>query len=256
MKEKISKLVNVYRKNGFVGFWKKLYAYVVANYLNKISFDVMLRPDHYRAEIRRMLLDRDYDRVVLWRSSFGYDVPLYQRPQHISRNLAKNGCLVLYEVTTMTDQVKTLTKRHDNLWLFNFNNLALRRLLMEELKLVRKPKYVQLYSTDWKLSVADIRFYTQSGFGFIYEYIDHISPELAGTATLPLNISQKYDYVMSHDDVYVVTTADLLYQDVVSQRGVKRLASGPGVSAGRGVSADRRSRQARRVLLRRAREVV
>ena len=95
MKEKISKLVNVYRKNGFVGFWKKLYAYVVANYLNKISFDVMLRPDHYRAEIRRMLLDRDFDRVVLWRSSFGYDVPLYQRPQHISRNLAKNGCLVL-----------------------------------------------------------------------------------------------------------------------------------------------------------------
>ena len=165
MKEKISKLVNVYRKSGFIGFWKKLYAYVVANYLNKISFDVMLRPDHYRAEIRRMLLDRDYDRVVLWRSSFGYDVPLYQRPQHISRNLAKNGCLVLYEVTTMTDQVKTLTKRHDNLWLFNFNNLALRRLLMEELKLVRKPKYVQLYSTDWKLSVGDIRFYTQSGFG-------------------------------------------------------------------------------------------
>ena len=224
MKEKISKLVNVYRKNGFVGFWKKLYAYVVANYLNKISFDVMLRPDHYRAEIRRMLLDRDFDRVVLWRSSFGYDVPLYQRPQHISRNLAKNGCLVLYEVTTMTDQVKTLTKRHDNLWLFNFNNLALRRLLMEELKQVRKPKYVQLYSTDWKLSVGDIRFYTQNGFGFIYEYIDHISPELAGTATLPLNISEKYDYVMSHDDVYVVTTADLLYQDVVSQRGVKRLA--------------------------------
>ena len=224
MKEKISKLVNVYRKNGFVGFWKKLYAYVVANYLNKISFDVMLRPDHYRAEIRRMLLDRDFDRVVLWRSSFGYDVPLYQRPQHISRNLAKNGCLVLYEVTTMTDQVKTLTKRHDNLWLFNFNNLALRRLLMEELKLVRKPKYVQLYSTDWKLSVADIRFYTQSGFGFIYEYIDHISPDLSGTATLPANISDKYDYVMSHDDIYVAVTADLLQQDVVSKRGTKRLA--------------------------------
>ena len=46
MKEKISKLVNVYRKSGFIGFWKKLYAYVVDNYLNKISFDVMLRPDH------------------------------------------------------------------------------------------------------------------------------------------------------------------------------------------------------------------
>ena len=171
-----------------------------------------------------MLLDCEYDRIVLWRSSFGYDVPLYQRPQHISRSLAKNGCLVLYEVTTMTDRVKTLTKRHDNLWLLNFNNLALRKLLMRELQQVRRPKYVQLYSTDWKLSVGDIRFYTENGFGFIYEYIDHISPDLSGTSTLPANISEKYDYVMSHDDIYIVVTADLLQRDVISKRGEKRLA--------------------------------
>ena len=233
MKEKISKLVNVYKKNGFLGFCKKLYAYVVANYFNKISLDVLLRPDHYRAEIKKMLEDDDYDRIVLWRSSFGYNVPLYQRPQHISRNLAKNRCLVLYEVTTMTDKVKTLQKRHDNLWLFNFNNLALTRLLMEALDRTRVPKYVQLYSTDWKLSVQDIGMYMRSGYGFIYEYIDHISPELAGTSSLPVNITQKYDYVMSCDDAFVVVTADLLMQDVISKRGTKRLAySSNGVDYG------------------------
>ncbi len=233
MKEKISKLVNVYKKNGFLGFCKKLYAYVVANYFNKISLDVLLRPDHYRAEIKKMLEDDDYDRIVLWRSSFGYNVPLYQRPQHISRNLAKNRCLVLYEVTTMTDKVKTLQKRHDNLWLFNFNNLALTRLLMEALDQTRVPKYVQLYSTDWKLSVQDIGMYMRSGYGFIYEYIDHISPELAGTSSLPVNITQKYDYVMSCDDAFVVVTADLLMQDVISKRGTKRLAySSNGVDYG------------------------
>ena len=224
MREKISKLINVYKKNGFLGFCKKLYAYVVANYFNKISFSVLLRPDHYRAEIKKMLEDDDYDRIVLWRSSFGYNVPLYQRPQHICRNLPKNRCLVLYEVTTMTDKVKTLQKRHDNLWLFNFNNLALTRLLMEALDQTRVPKYVQLYSTDWKLSVQDIGMYMRSGYGFIYEYIDHISPELAGTSSLPVNITQKYDYVMSCDDAFVVVTADLLMQDVISKRGTKRLA--------------------------------
>ena len=220
--ESISKLINVYKKYGFLIFCKKLYAYVVANYFNKISFDVMLHPRKYREQICQML-SSDYDRVVLWRSSFGYEVPLYQRPQHISRNLAKNRCLVLYEVTTMTDQVKTLRRRHENLWLFNFNNIALSRILMEELGKIPKPRYVQLYSTDWKLSVQDIEMYMRNGFGFIYEYIDHISPELAGTATLPLNITQKYDYVMTHDDVYVVVTADLLQQDVVSKRGTRRM---------------------------------
>lgn len=223
MNEKLSKLVNVYRKNGFLGFCRKLHAYIVANYFNKVSLDVILRPDFYRSEIQKML-DADYDRVVLWRSSFGYHVPLFQRPQHISSNLAKNRCLVLYEVTTMTDKVKTLQKHSENLWLFNFNNLALSRILMEELGRIPKPRYVQLYSTDWKLSVQDIGMYLRGGFGFIYEYIDHISPELAGTKTLPVNITDKYDYVMSCDDVYVVVTADLLAQDVISKRGTRRLA--------------------------------
>ena len=44
MKEKISKLVNVYKKYGFIGFCKKLYAYVVANYLDRISFAVLFQP--------------------------------------------------------------------------------------------------------------------------------------------------------------------------------------------------------------------
>lgn len=222
MNEKISKLVNVYKKNGFVGFCKKLYAYIVANYFNKISLSVILRPEHYRAELRKML-SADYDRIVLWRSSFGYQVPLYQRPQHISRNLAQNRCLVLYEVTTMTDRVKTFHKHSENLWLFNFNNLALSKLLMQELGQIQKPKYVQLYSTDWKLSVLDIESYLRIGFGFIYEYIDHISPELAGTKTLPVNIEDKYNYVMHCKDVYVVVTADMLAQDVIAKRGTTRL---------------------------------
>ena len=110
MKDKISKLVNVYKKYGFVGFCKKLYAYVVANYLNKISFAVFFNPGKYRRMIAEMLQNEDYDRIVLWRSSFGYQVPLFQRPQHIANNLAKNRCLVLYEVTTMTDKVKTIKK--------------------------------------------------------------------------------------------------------------------------------------------------
>lgn len=223
VREMLSKLLNVYNKYGFKIFCKKLYMYVVANYLDKISLAVMLRPGHYRAELQKML-SSDYDRIVLWRSSFGYNVPLYQRPQHISRNLAKNRCLVLYEVTTMTDKVKTLHKHSENLWLFNFNNRALSKLLMEELGKNPKPRYVQLYSTDWKLSVPDIKSYLQCGFGFIYEYIDHISPDLAGTKTLPVNIEDKYNYVMQCDDVYVVVTADLLAQDVIAQRGEKRLA--------------------------------
>ena len=232
MKEKISKLVNVYKKYGFLGFLKKLYAYVVANYFNKISFAVFFNPKKYRNLIRD-ILSGEYDRIVLWRSSFGYNVPLFQRPQHIANNLAKNNCLVLYEVTTMTDKVKTVKHFGDNIYLVNYNNILLNKILMDELAKVDKPKYIQLYSTDWKLSVENIKNYMNNGFGFIYEYIDDISPELAGTKDIPQNIIDKYNFVMENDDVYVVVTADLLREDVVSKRGEKNLVmSSNGVDYG------------------------
>ena len=47
MKEKLSKLVNVYKKYGFIGFCKKLRAYIIANYLDKISFKVMFNKKKY-----------------------------------------------------------------------------------------------------------------------------------------------------------------------------------------------------------------
>lgn len=224
MKEKFSKLENVYKKYGIVGFLKKMYAYVVANYLNKISFPLLFNSRKYREEIQGILNSSDYDRVIVWRSNFGYQVPLYQRPQHIANNFAKSRCLVLYEVTTMTDHVKIIEKFKKNLYLVNFNNVLLHKMLMEELAKIEKPKYIQLYSTDWKLSVKNIKDYMDQGFGFIYEYIDDISPELAGTKEIPQNIIDKYNYAMSNKDVVVVTTADLLRQDVISHRGDANLA--------------------------------
>ncbi len=224
MKDKMSKLVNVYKKYGFGGFYKKLYAYVVANYLNKISFAVFFNRGKYHRMIAEILRNEDYDRIVLWRSSFGYQVPLFQRPQHIANNLAKNRCLVLYEVTTMTDKVKTVKKLSDRIFLVNYNNILLNRILMQELAKIQKPKYVQLYSTDWKLSVKQIEDYISKGFRFIYEYIDDISPELAGTKEIPKNIVDKYEFAMSHEDVFVVVTADMLLQDVIAHRGEKNIA--------------------------------
>lgn len=224
MKEKFSKLLNVYKKYGIVGFFKKIYAYFAANYLHRLSLGMLFNPNKYRRQIRNILESDTFDRIILWRSDFGYSVPLFQRPQHIANNLAKNRCLVLYEVTTMTDKVKSFKPLCDNLYLVNFNNILLNNLLMSELKKTDKPKYIQLYSTDWKLSAEKVQAYMNEGYGFIYEYIDDLSPDIAGTKTLPKNITDKYELAMSNTDVFVVVTADLLKDDVVKRRGEKNLA--------------------------------
>ena len=223
MKDKISKLVNVYRKHGFIGFIKKCYVYVVANYIDKISFEVFFKKKKYRKIIREILQSANAERVILWRSSFGYEHPLWQRPQHILNNLRKQKCLVFYEVTTMTDKVKTLKKEEDNLCLFNYNNASLNKILMEELDNFDKPKYIQLYCTDWKLTIPNIESYLSRGFKFIYEYIDDLSPELSGTKELPKAISDKYNYVMKNEDVYIVVSARKLEEDVHKKRGTKNV---------------------------------
>ncbi len=223
MKDKISKLTTVYKKYGFVGFCKKLRAYVIANYLDKVSFKVMFNKNKYRMQIQEILKNNKYDRVILWRSSFGYNVPLFQRPQHIANNLAKKNCLVFYEVTTMSDSIKTIKKHTDNIYLFNFNNIALNKILLEELDNISKPKYIQLYSTDWKLSVDNIKSFLNNGYKMIYEYVDHLSADLAGTKTIPQNIVDKYNYVMSNKYIYVAVTADTLKEDVIKHRGQKNM---------------------------------
>lgn len=61
MKDKVTKLLNVYKKYGFVGFLKKLYAYVVANYFNKISFAVFFNKGKYCRQLEEILRDCDYE---------------------------------------------------------------------------------------------------------------------------------------------------------------------------------------------------
>jgi len=226
----ISKIANAYKKHGPAGFFKKLYSYVRANYMDKISLGVLIGGDRYREEISAVLREGGYDRVILLRNSFGFASDMFQRPQHIAVNLAKCGCLVFYEVTSVSDGVKTFKRQSDLLYLFNFNNVRLNRILMDKLKETSCPKYVQVYSTDWKLETAQIENYKRLGFGFVYEYIDHLSPELTGTSELPKSIAEKYDYAVNNKDATVVVTANELWRDIVSKRGEENLAfSGNGV---------------------------
>lgn len=227
MKDKISKLRNLTKKYGLSGTVKKAMGYIYSNYMVKLSLMerlyVALNRKKFIEGIDRILEKNSYDRIVVWRSSFGWNVPLYQRPQHIFSNFARQRTLVFYEVTRFTDDVKRIKKQADNLYLVNYANTAFSKLLFCELEKRNVPRYVQFYSTDWTIPAERIRQYKDKGYGVIYEYIDDLSPHLAGTAELPVNVKDKYEMAMSDKDIFVVVTAEALRRDVVSKRGDGRL---------------------------------
>ena len=227
MKDKLHKIMLIIKKDGVFNAIKKVCKYIQSNYLSKINiFSYIYVKCNYKkvkSEIDA-ILNNDYDRIIIWRSSFGWNVPLFQRPQHIAKNFAQDGCLVFYEITTVTDKVKTYKKINDRLFLVNFNNRAISKILKEELDKINKPKYIQFYSTDSTISVKMVEKYIEDGYKILYEYIDDLSPLLVGTKELPLNIKEKYEYMQKDtENVFVVVTADEIEKDVIQKRGKEKL---------------------------------
>lgn len=226
MKDKISKVKSAIKKYGLFGTIKKILQYIknkIGPKINAITIiKTTMEKQKYIQEINKSI--KNAERVVIWRSSFGWNVPLYQRPQHIANCLSKKNTVVLYEVTESTDNVSTIKKQQKNLFLVNFNNPIVKKIIMEELKNTSKPKYIQIYSTNWSMTLAELQQYIQNGYKIIYEYIDDLNPALAGTKELPINIKEKYEYVMSHtEDIFVVVTAEKIKEDVIRKRGNKNL---------------------------------
>lgn len=224
---RFSKFVTIIKKDGLGNAIKKVYLYIRAKYLSRVNFLGFLKIKLNNKKIRKdidALLEKDYDRIILWRSSFGWNVPLFQRPQHIARFLSQKKCLIFYEITTVTDKVRTYKKIEDNLILVNFNNRAMQRLLLEEIRKYDKPKYIQFYSTDATLSVKDLDNFVDDGYKIIYEYIDDINPKLLGMNELPANITEKYERMMEDtENTFVVVTADALEKDVLDRRGKEKI---------------------------------
>lgn len=181
------------------------------------------RTNLLRNEITNVLKSENYERIIIWRSPFGWNVPLFQRPQHIARQFSKQGCLVLYEVTIASDTVTTLKREAENLYLVNFENYELNCLIKDTVATVQKPVYIQIYSTNWSMSMEEVEDYRSRGFKILYEYIDDISPELSGTEEIPAYVLDKYNYAMSDTSVPVVTTAAQLYEDVKAKRGEENM---------------------------------
>jgi len=228
MKDKISKIKSVYKKYGFWTTTKKVFNYLYSTVFIKFNpllyLKTIINMPKYKSIINKIVNDTNIERIIIWRSEFGWNIPLYQRPQHIASQIRKQNSLVLYEVTKMTDKVDTIKKQDNNLYLVNFKNRLIFKWILKEINKIKIPKYIQFYSTDWHMNKQEIQNYISMGFKIIYEYIDDLNPALAGTKDLPINVKEKYEMAMKNDkDIFVVVTADELEKDVTQKRGNKKL---------------------------------
>src|SRR5699024_7966340 len=140
-----------------------------------------------------------------------------------------NKCLVLY-ATYKDDKTLTIEKVKDNLYLINFQNQRFADFLEKKIQKLNKPKYIQLYSTDWFKTTNDLQNFINQVYKILYEYVDELAPELTGTKELSKNITSKYNFcVKNPKDALIVVTADKLYDDVRKVRKDNIVFSSNGV---------------------------
>lgn len=228
MRNKINKIKLLLKKDGLLVTLKKVYKYIKAEYISKINiFSYLYVKLNYKKikEDIDNILNGDFDRIIIWRSSFGWNVPLFQRPQHIETQLSNKKCLIFYEITTVTDKVKCYKKEKENLYLVNFNNRAIKEIIIKEVEKINKPRYIQFYSTDATVSLNELKNYIARGYKVIYEYIDDISPLLIGAKELPINVKEKYEYMIKDtENVFTIVTADEIEKDVLYKRKNEKIA--------------------------------
>ena len=224
MKDKLSKFKSLIKKYGFIKTIKKVVSYILSKITNIFNSMNFIKNNKVSERLDEILSKNSYERIIIWRSNFGWNVPLFQRPQHISLGLSKQKCLVFYEVTHFTDKIKDLEEINNNLILINLENKSIQKILFSKLKNINKPKYIQIYSTDWNMKLEELKEYIKNGYKIIYEYIDEINPILSGTKDIPINIKEKYEYMLSDkENIFVVVTADKLREDIEKKRGIEKL---------------------------------
>ena len=159
------------------------------------------------------ILKENVDKPIILSLSFiDWNVPLYQRPQHIAIQLAKQGFLYFYNTRNYYDFMDGYKHIGENMYLTNrFDDV------WEKLK--NKKKYIHLYSTNmYEEDDERIKKAIKSGDKILYEYIDEISEKISGKEIPKFVLDRHERLLRDEENVIVIATATKLYNDVAKYR--------------------------------------
>lgn len=191
---------------------------------NKNRFRYKKIYNQYYTEVKNIIDHEKYHSIIVFDSRVGWNIPLFQRPQHMARELSNRGFLYLYRTSEQFDyDIKGIKKLKDRLYLVNMSNYILQNVLFDLLKNSNKKRFLSLYSTDIFLDEKYIiDKYIKNGFNIVYEYIDELSSEISGE--LPNFIYERHKNILANKNNFVLVTADKLMDEVKAIRGTDKVA--------------------------------
>lgn len=162
---------------------------------------------------RKILSGRNnYKGIFIQELVIDWNVPLYQRPQHIAAAMGRLGYLVIYRTDNWAgDNVNGFREVSKNVWITN-------RHEVDEITDVIRSIYSTAYANTPELLLAN----GKRG-RIIYEYIDHIDPEISGdqeNIRRPLSLK---DFAFKGGADLVIASAKKLYDEAANKLGPNRV---------------------------------
>ena len=164
--------------------------------------------------LSRIIEENKGKSIVIFPNLVDWNIPLFQRPQHIALNLAKEGYLYFYCTNNVVDKVDGFEEVSENCYV---TSMSESELIKEVANYKDRKKFIHLYSTDNIRDVNYIKNVTNLGFNILYEYVDEIHEEISGQK-IPEAVLKRHDYLLKNEQYTVVATADKLYKEVIAVR--------------------------------------
>lgn len=162
-------------------------------------------------KIKSILELEDFDEIIVFHASFGWNIEMKQRPQHLAEALSKKKVLYIYRSDVKNDSIYSIKKIKDNLYVLNLDMYSLNVAFFEAIKSINKPKFVHVYATCLNLvDYEKIKTYMDKGFKVIYDFVDELSSEISGYNITSKMIEDHEKLLRDKENVLVVSTAKKL----------------------------------------------
>jgi len=146
--------------------------------------------------------------IIVFHPLLDWNIPLFQRPQHIAHRLAEEGYLYFYCTINAYDNVQGFKQydKSDSLYITDQYELLLKKI---------DKKIMHFYAQDSRVSIETINDSLNRGDIVLYEYLDALHEDLC---TSKNNVIERHEYVLKNENCIVITTADRLYKEVAKYR--------------------------------------
>lgn len=161
-------------------------------------------------EFQTKVLSRreQYKGIFISEVIIDWNVPLFQRPQHMALAFAKLGYLVIYKTANLSyDNVSGFRKMADNLWLTSDNRVDGINGAVRSFYSTSHAHTKETYEARRKHSLV------------VYEYIDHIDPAISGDEESIRRLNALKNYAFSGGVDFIVASSKALYEEAVQAVG-------------------------------------